>query len=424
MAPTRVAELTSMIAEHTAHIDNYLASQGLPTPSFDANAPPDQPFPDSVAASREIVLGATDELHSLILGPIGLLTYPYVCSTRRSKSSTTMWLTQCANYQHNHFISLHAIYRFDIASSFPEGQDEASYDEIARACGLSEPDTRRILRSAMTHHIFRESRKGIVAHTTASKMLAVNPSMRGWVGMVLEDMWPSAAQGFNIAFDTQEPLFTVLAKNPSRAQRFAEAMSYFSTGGGYEPQYLLDNYPWASLGKATVVDVGGSYGSVSIALAQQFPSLRCVVQDRPEVVVDGPARIPPELTDRVSFQPHDFFTDQPIKGADIYFFRWIFHDWSDKYSIKILRCLIPALKRGARIVINEYLLPEPGVLSAYTERGLRAFDLAMLELQNAKEREEGDWAQLFRDADPRFRFVGVKQPPFSKLGIIEAAWEG
>lgn len=166
-------------------------------------------------------------------------------------------------------------------------------------------------------------------------------------------------------------MFTELGKDPSRAQRFAEAMSYFNTGTGYEPRYVLDNVPWASLGTATVVDVGGSYGSVAIALAERFPSLRCIVQDRPEVVVDGPGRVPSELANRVSFQPHDFFTEQPVKGADVYFFRWIFHDWSDKYCIRILRNLIPALKHGARIVINEYLIPEPGVLSAYTERELR-----------------------------------------------------
>lgn len=47
----------------------------------------------------------------------------------------------------------------------------------------------------------------------------------------------------------------------------------------------------------------------------------------------------------------------------------------------------------------------------------------MLGFHNSKERDRDDWAQLFQDADPRFRFVGLKQPAFSELGIIEAAWE-
>lgn len=50
-------------------------------------------------------------------------------------------------------------------------------------------------------------------------------------------------------------------------------------------------------------------------------------------------------------------------------------------------------------------------------------DLAMLEQSNAKEREVGDWSKLLHDADPRYQFLGVKQPPLSSLGIIEARWE-
>lgn len=46
----------------------------------------------------------------------------------------------------------------------------------------------------------------------------------------------------------------------------------------------------------------------------------------------------------------------------------------------------------------------------------------MLELHNAKERDRNDWAQLFQEVDPRFKFVGVKQPAFSRMGIIEAVW--
>ena len=86
MASTRIAELASRIAEHTTNLNNYLVSQGLPTPSFDPIVPPDVTLPDAVAASREIILDATDELHSIIVGPIGLLTAPYVSLTCKSRS--------------------------------------------------------------------------------------------------------------------------------------------------------------------------------------------------------------------------------------------------------------------------------------------------------------------------------------------------
>jgi len=68
---------------------------------------------------------------------------------------------------------------------------------------------------------------------------------------------------------------------------------------------------------------------------------------------------------------YDFLTEQPVSGAAVYFFRWIFHNWSDKYCIQILRNHIPALKPGAKIIINDNVLPRPGVMSKWQEDRLR-----------------------------------------------------
>lgn len=162
-----------------------------------------------------------------------------------------------------------------------------------------------------------------------------------------------------------------MAKHPARQKRYANAMRWFQTDPAHDPIHVVDNYPWESLGNGTVVDVGGSHGAVSVAIAQRCPSLRCIVQDLPHVVADARTKIPPSLTDQVTFMAHDFFTEQPVRDADVYYMRWILHDWSDKYAIRILRSLIPALKVGARIVLSEFVLPEPGEMSPYDERKLR-----------------------------------------------------
>lgn len=178
-------------------------------------------------------------------------------------------------------------------------------------------------------------------------------------------------QGYNLAHKTDLTIFEEIAQNPRRAQRYAEAMSWFSTGPGFEITHLLENYPWQSLGTSLVVDIGGGYGSASIALAQRYSSLRCIVQDRSEVLDRAQARVPPDLAGRVSFMKHDFFTNQPIKNAAVFLLRWILHDWSDKYAIQILRSLIPVLERGTRVLVNEYILPEPGAVSFYREKLFR-----------------------------------------------------
>jgi hypothetical protein len=63
---------------------------------------------------------------------------------------------------------------------------------------------------------------------------------------------------------------------------------------------------------------------------------------------------------KVSFMKYDFFTPQSVKDADVYLFRWVFHNWADDQSIKILQAAIPALKPGARILINDGCLPKAG----------------------------------------------------------------
>ena len=253
--------------------------------------------------------------------------------------------------------------------------------------------------------------------------------------------------------DTQDRLFDELAKFPKRAERFASSMSFRATAAskGDEVSHLLDGYPWSELGACTVVDVGGSYGPASIALAQRFPNLNCVVQDLPGTI--SGCSVPPELEGRLKFMAHDFFTEQPVKGAEIYFFRRIFHDWSDEYAARILRCLIGALKPGAKVLIQDLVVSEYGSSSLYDQKwqrwvnagGLahhlseprrqlpnqgrkltmyRYSDLVMLTMLNALERSAEDWHGLVQSADPRFRLSNILQPPFANQGLIEITWCG
>ena len=90
--------------------------------------------------------------------------------------------------------SLQAIYRFDIATKVPLHGD-ISYVDLAKLCQIHERDLRRILRFSIAfHRIFRESKKGFVAHTAASRQLTENPDLRDTLGMWYEDCWPSMVQ--------------------------------------------------------------------------------------------------------------------------------------------------------------------------------------------------------------------------------------
>ena len=73
MPLTRIRQLASIIVDRTVDIDGKLEATGLPTPSFDPESSSSLLF-DELAESRALLLEATEELHALMLGPIGLLT--------------------------------------------------------------------------------------------------------------------------------------------------------------------------------------------------------------------------------------------------------------------------------------------------------------------------------------------------------------
>ena len=148
-------------------------------------------------------------------------------------------------------------------------------------------------------------------------------------------------------------------------------MEFLHSDAGFEPEHVVSGYDFESFGHSLFVDVGGSHGHVSIAIAKAHPNIQCIVQDMPATIASGEAQLPPGLKERVSFMAHDFWNEQPVKNGDIYYFRWIFHDWSDAYAVKILRQLVPALKAGSRVLINDICIPPQGMLSPYKERWIR-----------------------------------------------------
>ena len=157
---------------------------------------------------------------------------------------------------------------------------------------------------------------------------------------------------------TNLPIFRALATMPEKAMVFGSAMTAHAMQPGFSLQYLVAAFPWAAGGGALhVVDVGGGVGHVSQALAAHSPTVKCTVEDFPDAIAQGEGGLPAALQGRITFQAHDFFQEQPVKGTDVYLLRCILHDWSDKYATLILRALIPALKPGAKVVVSDRIVP-------------------------------------------------------------------
>ena len=144
-----------------------------------------------------------------------------------------------------------------------------------------------------------------------------------------------------------------------------------------------------------------------------------VVQDLPAVVAKGVAELEVEYRDRITFQTHDFFDENPIDQPDIFFLRQILHDWPDDKAIEILQRLAANMGPKSRLLINDAVMPDPGTIDPLLEKQLRNVDMMMLAMFNALERTAEDWSELVRKADVGLKIVAIKQPEGSALSLLE-----
>lgn len=211
--------------------------------------------------------------------------------------------------------------------------------ELQSLTPLDPVNLARTLRVAMTNHVFCEPSPGVIAHTAASRLLATDAELAAWVGFNAEDIFPASAHslralrqfpeatsltrsGFQFAFDTvdKEPMFVTFGKDENRAKRMGRAMASLTGGEGYEVRFFVDGYDFSEVEAmgGTFVDIGGSHGFVCVDLAKKWKGMKFVVQDLPKTVASAPNPVceDVQVSKRVEFMAHDFFTTQTVKGAD------------------------------------------------------------------------------------------------------------
>ncbi|KAK3393373.1 S-adenosyl-L-methionine-dependent methyltransferase [Podospora didyma] len=142
------------------------------------------------------------------------------------------------------------------------------------------------------------------------------------------------------------------------------------------------------------LDIGGSRGYIAIALASRFDSLRVTLSGAPD------------------------------RAGRRVLLRSVFHNWSDKYCVKILRAQIPALKKGSRILVQDTCMPEEqGEIPLWREKELRQVDPFMTMLFNASKRTADEWESLLNQAHLRFLLKQIIKTEGSALALLDISWE-
>ncbi|KAK4914864.1 hypothetical protein LTR49_016976 [Elasticomyces elasticus] len=398
---SRVAELAAEIQHHTSLLETYHKESGRPPLSFDTQTEPRTPYPAGVERSRAAAVEASTELAELLETPEVLVTQNQL-------------LVSCEAVFH------HFIYEFDVARKVPLIGD-VSYFDLSTSIGVPEHAVKRMIKLAIANRIFCEARRGFVSHSAGSKVIAEHQCMRDYEGAYVEEIIPTSLYAINAMKkwpradsveqtgyvlsrqgDTAGDYWKDLGREPDRARRFAGMMQAFAQSDELKLAHVVDGFDWGVQGKAKVVDLGGSTGDTAFVLTERYPELSIVVQDSKSTLAGAKEQAGMDVT----FMEHDFFDTQPVKNADIYFFRWIFHDWAD--------------------VGGESSHYGCGVAAGWRptkwDGNVRVFDVMMHALFAARERELDDWISIFAEADDRFVLEAVRQPEGSRLSLMEWKW--
>ncbi|KAI1115965.1 O-methyltransferase-domain-containing protein [Nemania sp. NC0429] len=423
-----IAALAERISSLSSQLSSYLASQSLPEPRFAPDAG-DIPETHEYEALRAPLNDAALDLLRLVNGPKRSLQAFFF--SQYDLAALQIALDRDL-FEH--------VPLLPTGGSSQDGADapKASVAEIAEKAGMDVDRTGRVMKILATHRIFDEvagEPESSFAHTASSACLARDSDFRATAAMQMDDMLraasessavvsrsPFASDAAHSAFHERfgVSMYQYYEQRPDKARRFTQAMSSWSKLDR-SIEELHSSYPWGSLRKGgKVVDIGGGNGHISIGLARKFPSLHFVVQDiSPQML--SQAQQHQDCGDRVTFQLYDFFDPQPVGDASAYILRQCLHNNSDADAVRIIRAVVPALERcapGTPLLINEVILPEPGTATRFEEHHLRQVDFCMMVTLGAKQRSEGEFNKLIKEADERLEIASVHRNP-QGVGLLE-----
>ncbi|TVY76147.1 Demethylsterigmatocystin 6-O-methyltransferase, partial [Lachnellula suecica] len=299
--------------------------------------------------------------------------------------------------------------------------DVKTLDQLAEATKATPDLLRRVLRSLAANGAVKEVEVDKYALSPTYELFAnpafaeglahcadfLNPSYQALPAFLAANNYASPSDPTNtavqLAFNLQgKDLLEILMSKPDSARGFGTLMSTWGEGNSLI-QDLVPIKEKLEIGfdtsgeKIVWVDVGGGYGQKTIALKTAHPDLpgRFIVQDLPGTVDNAPK------IEGVELVAHDFFTEQPIKGARAYYIRQCLHNWPSDKCLTILTQLRKAMKPGySKLFVHELIMQDRSASVWATTQ-----DFNMMTLLGTRERSEKEWRGLLGHAG--FRVVEV-----------------
>lgn len=213
--------------------------------------------------------------------------------------------------------------------------------------------------------------------------------------------------GHQLAFG--RTLWDSLRSDPEFAERFNRAMVVNSEAVA-DVVSTTGDFSSASL----TVDVGGGKGGLAGGLLRRHTRLRAIVGDLPAGLAEAFAYLAGlGVADRTSLVECNFFEAVP-DGGDVYLLKDILHDWDDQDAAAILSVCRRAMRRGARLMIVERVLPDR-LRDDPAQASRIMTDLHMMVLLGGRERTQDEFRALFQGGGFELR----RFEPGELFGLVE-----
>ncbi|KAL4983290.1 O-methyltransferase-domain-containing protein [Aspergillus falconensis] len=338
-----------------------------------------------------------------------------------------------------HLASVRALLEAGVFEVLPTDGTPRTMKEVADKLDVDESLLARLMRHASLYGPLEETGPASYRHTPFS-LVYLRPEIRGMVRFAMDEhmpahlklheylqqtSWTAPSSSTNNPYThahgiTGTSMFANLSapSNKHRLDAFNDAMTVQATTA----IWMIDLFPFhevlspsASADTVLAVDIGGGTGraiSRIRSLAGNLPG-RYILQDQAHVVSNLPSSYPSSYLDGIETMAHDFFTLQPVAGAQIYLIRRCLHNWPEESVIRILKNIAPAMDRtNSRLLIEEIIVPES---NSGIEEGW--MDMIMMTL-GAKQRTLEEWRGVLGTAG--MEVVRVYRVDGICHGLIEA----
>jgi predicted transcriptional regulator/predicted O-methyltransferase YrrM len=275
------------------------------------------------------------------------------------ESSSSVLLEMMYGYQKSQALFVAA--KLGIADILSNGSKTA--DELAKATGVNSRSIYHLMRMLISVGVFSTEDNDKFQLNPMGKHLltGTSDSLRGTVmamGDEIYQAWGNLLYGiktgktaFNHTFNRD--LYSYLKQDSEASLNFNEWMKE-TTREWLLP--VLEAYDFSEV--KTLVDVGGSIGTLTAVILNANPKMQAILFDREDVVVGAQQVLEGAgVADRCQIVGGNFF-DAVLPDGDLYLISRVLLNWDDTDAIKILTNCYQAMTVKDRLVVVDFMLPK------------------------------------------------------------------